>query len=303
MRCLVGVVAIMLWAVPVSGSSSESPPSLFPDGVAGWRVAERSTYDRSNLFDFIDGGAEVYLAYDFRRAWVQMYRSEGEPEIGAETYDMGSPEEAYGVLSIDLTGEKVEVGSPARYGAGLLRFCKGRWFVRVLAERETPETQEAVLALGAQIAKGIPEESRLPDLLSVLPAEGLVPDSTTYFHTQVTLGQIYYLSHENLLSLGPDTDAVIADYRAGSEEAKLLVVQYPTVERRTAAHASFLEAYLGASAGEKKRVVQRTEDGRFVGVDAAAQHVLLVLDAPDADAARELLDEAIEKISGGTWDD
>ena len=289
--------AIFVLVCGAVGSSSEA--ATFPEQVARWRLSTRASYDRSSLFSFIDGGAEVYLAYDFRALEVGVYLSSEKPEIAAEVYDMGSGDDAFGVLSVDPTGEHVDVGSMARYGSGLLRFCRGRWFVRILADRETPETRTAVLALGAKIAAGIAETSGLPRLLRALPEKGLQPDTTTYFHTQMTLNQLHFLSEKNLLQLGPDTEAAIADYAVGKAEAKLLIVHYPDAPRCEKARSSFATGYLEAGAEAGKRLVTQVEEGRFVGVEATGSHLLLVLEATNQGFAGDLLTLAGAKLTGG----
>ncbi len=212
---------------------------------------------------------------------------------------MGSGEDAYGVLSVDPTGEHADVGQIARYGAGLLRFCKGHWFARVLAEKETKRTRAAVFALGHELARAIAEESGFPDMLHLLPAEGLRPDSTTYFHTQITLNQLCYVSHENLLSLGADTDAVLAEYSAGAAEAKLLLVRYPSAARCRTARDALLEAYLKCRSVQSDPVVCPVEDAGAAGVQAAPPYLVVVLGAPDATAARDLLSRAVGRLPGG----
>jgi hypothetical protein len=212
---------------------------------------------------------------------------------------MGSGEDAYGVLSVDPTGEHVEVGELARYGAGLLRFARGRWFVRVLAERETAETRAAVLAIGVEMADAIAGRSAPPDMLRLLPPDALQPDSATYFHTQVTLNQLYFLSNENLLSLGPETKAVMADYCAGEGEAKLLVVRYPSAARCSAARDALLEKYFECARPWPQPAITCIEDGGFAGVEARPPHLVAVFDAPSAASAEDLLVEALGNLPGG----
>ncbi|NIO16415.1 MAG: hypothetical protein GTN70_05380, partial [Deltaproteobacteria bacterium] len=54
----------------------------------------------------------------------------------------------------------------------------------------------------------------------------------------------YYLSDENILELGPHTDAVLAAYRRDGKGARLLLVVYPDGQAAARAHASFLRHYL-----------------------------------------------------------
>ena len=297
------VTLAILSSLLVTAASSAAPPDLFPKGLEGWRAAERARYDRSHLFDFIDGGAEVYLAYDFRQVSVVTYRRKEAPDIAAEAYDMGAPQDAYGVLSIDLTGEKVEVGAEARYGAGLLRFCKGRWLVRVLAQQETKEARDAVIAIGRQMAGAINEESPRPGILKLLPPDGLVPDSATFFHTRITLNQLYYLSDENLLQLGPETNAVIADYKTTRGEVKLVLIRYPDAKVCMEAGSAFVTKYLRQKRAVPLRpgevVVQPVEEGRFVGMTPRAPYLALVFEARGAAITRDLLTRAKERTAAG----
>jgi hypothetical protein len=271
-----------------------------PTAAGAWRPGETTTFDRTNLFSFIDGGAEVYFAYGFRRAWVVSYRALEQPEIGLELYDMTAPDDAYGVLSVDLTGEHVSVGSLARYGAGLLRFCKGPWFVRVLAERETPATRTAVLDLGKAVAAAIPEEAPPPALLRALPAQGLLPDSATFFHTQVTLNQLYYLAEGNLLGLGPEVQAATACYRARGGEARVVVVKYPASEQARVARDRFVTRYLEAKVTASDPVVRKTENKTFAGALAAPPYLLIALEAPGAASAKTLLTRLKAALLGGS---
>ena len=56
--------------------------SLLPSAVSGWHAAgQDSSYDRSTLFDYIDGGAELYLSYRFKEVINRRYKREGQPDI------------------------------------------------------------------------------------------------------------------------------------------------------------------------------------------------------------------------------
>ncbi|NIR14590.1 MAG: hypothetical protein GWN86_11875, partial [Desulfobacterales bacterium] len=64
-----------------------------PTEINGWVThPEVRQYDRRTLFKYIDGGAELYLAYRFRRVYVHTYTKAGEPDIIMDIYDMSTPE-------------------------------------------------------------------------------------------------------------------------------------------------------------------------------------------------------------------
>ena len=76
----------------------------------------------------MDGGAEVYLAFDFRRVFARKYAGPGGNELALDIYDMGSPEEAFGIFSCDRGTPAAGIGQDSEYGFGLLRFQSGPVF-------------------------------------------------------------------------------------------------------------------------------------------------------------------------------
>jgi len=108
-----------------------------PQEVQGWNAdGEDKVFTRQTIFDYMDGGGEIYLAYDFQRLLTREYARENAPRIVAEVYQMASSGDAYGIFTHDTDGQPVSVGQSALYSPGLLRFWKHRFFVRLQAEDE-----------------------------------------------------------------------------------------------------------------------------------------------------------------------
>lgn len=59
-----------------------------------------SFYKPDTLYEYIDGGADVYLLYDFQRLLHQNFRTPGG-ELTADIYDLGKPENAFGIYSAE----------------------------------------------------------------------------------------------------------------------------------------------------------------------------------------------------------
>lgn len=189
---------------------------LLPKTIYGWEAAAKDNlFDRRTIFDYMNGAGEIYLAYDFRILLVREYTGKSSPPIAAEIYQMSSSEDAYGVFSQDPDGEEVEVGQGALYGMGLLRFWKGKIFVRILAEKETAESKSAVMALGKKIAEAIPAKGGKPALLDWIPSEGLrtnlipldkctalinVPSIKVHAHTGIAVAIKNYINFGSNLS-------------------------------------------------------------------------------------------------------
>jgi hypothetical protein len=271
-----------------------------PQQVLGWKTdGPDKVFTRRTIFDYMDGGGEIYLAYDFKRLRAREYAKADAPRIVAEVYQMASSRDAYGIFTHDMDGQPVSVGQMALYSAGLLRFWKDRFFVRLQAEDETPEVKNALMTLGNRIASGIPQEGRTPPLLMALPPQDLIQSSIHYFHTSVSLNVHYFLDVSNLLNLNSKTEAILAHYQQGSGKPYLLIVRYPKPGEAEAAFEQFSMAYL-REAPTGNAVFYKLEKGQFAGGRRKERTLLLVFEAGSRESAEELVELAASRMKGVT---
>jgi len=290
-----------------------------PKTVGVWN---RPDYPRSihpeNIFKYMNGAGELYLGYRFRHLEVFDYTSADQGNILVELYFMESSDDAFGLLSLDWGGEPVSLnGAPAAasnlsftastralYGGGLLRLWSDDIYARIMAERETPASKEAVLALGKAIAAGAQHPPE-PTLVKLLPLEidavwKLRVDRLSFFRSHLVLNSIYYLSHENILDLDLSAKAVSAPYQAipgpgDPKRSQFLLVQYESIERACQALIRFHDAYLPGHEKEEtaKTAVSRPglfklEDG-WLACKLIGRHIAIVFDSPDPESAQIIL--------------
>jgi len=269
--------------------------ALLPPRIGGWEaVLPDGRYDTQTIFDYIDGAGEVYRAYGFRELLARTYEREGRPRIIADLFDMGSPRNAFGVFTHDREGEDVRIGQDSTYKAGLLSFWKGRYFVSLYAEEETAETRRALMELGKSMALAIREEGELPPIVRLLPREGMVEKSLHFFFHHLILNIHYFLADQNLLLLGPETDAVLARYEKAGQEYRILLVAYPDEPRAGEALDEFTGVYMPEAWNTG---LVRTEDGKWTAVRRKGRFLMFVLDAPSRSLAEEVVAE-LEKAAG-----
>ena len=274
-----------------------SPPSE----VHGWKATSANALEVTpkTIFDYMNGAGELYLAYDFRRLLVWTYQRDGDTTIAVEAYDMGTAEDAFGILSHDLSGDKVNIGRQSAYTSGFLQFRQGRWYFRILAEMETPESRQAVLALGRALAAQAPDEGKEPEIVKRLPAKGLAVDSVHYFHTQICLNTLYFFAVQNLLQLSRQTDVVMGDYRVDAEPATLLIIQYPNAPDAAKARATFLKGYLPELPDSPDPVrLAQIENGEWVGLRLEGKYLALAFKSRSRDVCERLLG-AVNLKQGG----
>ena len=252
-----------------------------PSEISGWRTGrEDQFFTRDDVFDYMNGGGEIYLAYDFQFVFVREYVRDEAPSIVAEIYQMSSSADAFGVFTHDTDGDEVELGQGAIYAAGLLRLWKDKIFVRILADSETPEAKAVILELGEKIAGTIALEGEKPGLIKAIPAEGLKPKSVCYFHTLISLNAHYFLANVNILNLSPETQVAMARFEKEGSQARLLLVEYPSPERAFDAQGRFAEMFLLERFETDRRIPpKKLEDGRFAGVVRKGRYLIIVIEA------------------------
>lgn len=294
---IVSCMATLLACATDKGDKEIVPMHEYvPSETHGWKAQDEvETYDRESIFDYIDGAGEVYLMYDFRRVMVFRFAKADQPNILAELFDMGSPQDAFGVFSHAREDEDQGIGQGSEYRGGLLCFWKSKFFVCISSERETPEAKKAVQDLAGKIAEKIKTTGARPELLDYLPSEGLESNTVRYFHKHTTLNYHYYTAGENILNLGPQTEAALATYQPG--ETYLLCVRYPDQEQAKEALNSFLTAYIPEA---EESGIAEIEDGKWVAARQDYTFLVVVFDAPTKAYARDLIKAAEDKLPEST---
>jgi len=272
---------------------------LLPSDAAGWKWGGKEMkYNSKTLFSYIDGAAELYLAYGFQNLTVRRFEKSNQPPILLELYEMASSEDAYGVFSFEHQDEAVGIGQGSEFGGGLLRFWKGKYFVSIYAEGGGAETESGILKVGRAAANSIPAVGPEPKLVGFIPGKdlGLVDKSLRYLKSHVLLNQRFFIAHQNILNLSRRTEAVLAQYLQGKQKTQLLLIRYPDSKEAVDAYRSFMKVYLPDVKGMDRA---RTEDRKWTFARQRNEFILIVFGAPTEADAEALLKATEEKLSEG----
>lgn len=262
----------------------------------GWsRDGEPQEFIGEDLFTYIDGGAEIYLEYGFRRIVVQDYRSSAGKSVSLEIFEMETPAAAYGIFTFKRSGHGTVV--PLGLGAELedyyLNFWTGRFLVTLTGFDATPPTLEGLRAISRAVDAKIGERmDKVPDLVAALPVTGLRPQSTKYLKGLLGLNNIYPFYTARGLAFA---EAVKGDYEEG---AFLILLDYGSAEARVKAWAE-LETFLRG--GDRFKNAEDRGPGLPLYLDgkgrcaafAEAGSRLIVAVGPGPDAALDLAARAI----------
>jgi hypothetical protein len=284
--CIVSFLALFMvqesYADPV-----ELLRSTLPKQIREWRAEpDDRVFDPETIFEYINGGGELYRAYNMRRCLSRRYSNPEGPAIVLDIFDMGSSQDAFGVFTHDQEGEALQVGQGGLYRSGWLRFWKGRFFFSIYSEAEAPAAEKAVRELAGVVALLVRDEGPRPGILSRLPVEGLRSRSVRYLHHQTVLNYHFYLADRNILNLGPRTDAVLATYQHGDEIAHLLLVLYPGAVEAEKAFQGFKRHYLPDAGSTGLALL---ENRKWSGARREGKLLVIVLDSDNRQLAERLL--------------
>ena len=214
---------LALFALPVlltvatvaSGPACAQPEEDHVPVPGGWTaVDEEYRYGRENLWEYINGAAELFLTYRFRELIVADFE-QGDLALTVSVYDMGRPLDAFGVFEsekpagidpLDGVGAAAVLQPPYR---GLL--LKDRFYVKVEAGGGDV-TAEVLRDALRDIADRLPGRETLPEQLTALPESGRVPGSVAF-------------AGANFLGLDDLRSCLHGDYRlADGTEYRLFVM-------------------------------------------------------------------------------
>jgi hypothetical protein len=297
------VIIVLMFTVAETAKGEEqgkmSREILLPSEAAGWNWdGKEMKYNSKTLFKYIDGAAELYLAYGFQNLTVRRFDKSNQPPILLELYEMASSEDAYGVFSFEHQDEAVGIGQGSEFGGGLLRFWKDKYFVSIYAEGEGAEVESGILKVGRAVANSIPAVGPEPKLVGFIPGKdlGLVDKSLRYLKSHVLLNQRFFIAHQNILNLSRKTEAVLAQYLQDKQKTQLLLIRYPDSKGAMDAYQSFMKVYL-PDAGGKDR--SKTEDRKWTFARQRNDFVVIVFGASTEAAAEALVKSTEEKLPGG----
>jgi hypothetical protein len=210
------------------------------------------TFTGQDLFNQIDGGAELFLEFGFVRLRVQSY-ARGRADLTLNAYEMESPAAALGVYLMKMGRETPFPEIAARNSSEdvQLTIVKGRSFVQVDNLGETPASRAELAALANAFLAGVADETAATPL-DLLPAEGRLAGTERLIRGPYALQPYITLGEGDILSLGGRVFGALAEYRVPDKASfTRLIVPYPDAAAAAAALGHLrtnLDSYLKVAA-------------------------------------------------------
>ncbi len=173
------VVVVFITVLSLSGLFAQQ--GLFPPLKGYKAINEYPVYTPDDLWNYIDGAADAYLALGFIDLNITEYVI-GKKSIKAEIYRFGDDSKAFGIYSLERSPgyNFIPIGVQGYTEEGLVNFYKDRYYVKVMTQSQSKRVNEAMNDLAKMISDRIEGKNEFPVLLKLFPAEGLLKNQETY---------------------------------------------------------------------------------------------------------------------------
>jgi hypothetical protein len=139
-----------------SAIAEKFPADSLPEQFQSYRATDQLNYTEKELYDYINGGAELYLSYGLASMTGCKYSGENLPQVTVEIYEMTSSENAYGVYTQSRDKEEYDYGQGSQSFLDFILFWKDCYFVIVNTQEIVPESEKAIKYLAELSDRVIP---------------------------------------------------------------------------------------------------------------------------------------------------
>jgi hypothetical protein len=259
-----------------------------PSEVGASRTGEQKFFS-SDLYEYSDGGADVYLDYGLVAMVHQEYKALST-DITLDIYNMGAPTNAFGIYAAESSPDYhfLPIGAEG-YGTNeILNFFQDEFYVKLSAFSDKEKTGPVLERFAQVVSRRIGPPGPMPEFLSLFPAQHLVSHSCKFVKKSP-------LGHDFL------APAIMAAYAWDEKRTSLIISKAPDA-KGAVQKVGQLRDYFGRSG----KVVPQpgVASGAFLGSNqfegeavffASGSYVILCLNPPPNPGS--FLKSVIERIA------
>jgi hypothetical protein len=154
---------------------------LFPQLKSYKTVNEYPVYTPDDLWNYIDGAADAYLALGFIDLNITEY-VKGKKKIKAEIYRFADDAMAFGIYSLERSPEYdfIAVGVQGYNEEGVVNFYKDRYYIKIMTQSRSEKVNDTMKQLAVLVATAIKGNNEFPAMLRLFPEEGRLKNEETF---------------------------------------------------------------------------------------------------------------------------
>ncbi|MBN1541232.1 hypothetical protein JW992_03730 [candidate division KSB1 bacterium] len=200
-----------------------------PDFAPNWAYDfPPEVYTPDNLFEMINGEADLYLAYGFELLYSAAYidTTHARHSLSVDLFCMDSPLHAFGIYSVYRNPEYrfIDIGAQGYLSDYSLRFYQGRHVVQINAGSNDSTLQALMVRVAERISRNLSSTNEHIAELDLLPLADQVPNTAALI-VQGFLGQSVF---------GPTLQALFVT-AAGDSAVGFVIMQMDSAQAQKAA--------------------------------------------------------------------
>jgi hypothetical protein len=275
---LIAILLATCLCAQTSAPFAAKPGAKGMPGPAGWAPAgEVAIFTSDNLWEHINGAADLFLSFGFQQLWVREI-GKGGIVVAIEVYDMGSPLNAFGIFRSEKSGsaETLAIGAEAVISAPYqCQLLLDRFYLKVEAIEGDIDAATGRELLESLVAS-MPVPAGLPPELGGLPEAGRVPGSERY-------------QRDGFMGLGDLDHCLYADYRLGDLSYRAFLM-LPEGSRDSAEKWEFLAVkWEMRKLGEGYALLREIPYSGLVGLLRRPEHLLGIAGIESEDNLLQIL--------------
>jgi len=157
--------------------------NLIPE-IEGWEPVESpQIFYPENLYEYINGGAEIYLSYDFRKLITVEFKNEKGASVVIEIYDMGNQRNCFGIYSLERSPDSnyILIGNHGYIDGESLNFIVSTYYIKINCFDCGENVQNYLLNFAREINNKVKDKESLPFVLGYFPQKGLIKNSEKFY--------------------------------------------------------------------------------------------------------------------------
>ena len=197
-----------------SSSGKKDMTGIFPEIPGMSKIRTPEIYTPDNLYEYINGAAELYLSYDFRELVTLTYENAKEQSLTIEIYRHSSSPNGFGIYAQERpqSGDFLKIGTQGYYEKGTLNFVRGSYYVKLICFGFGSDDKSLLISVAQKVANQLEGELSFPRIVYSFPEEGKIKNSEKFISQN-------FLGHSFLRS------AFTADYKDANTTFKLFIIK------------------------------------------------------------------------------
>jgi hypothetical protein len=260
--------------------------------LSGWKnTAEPRFFEPANLWEYINGQAELYIQYGFQLVVTSDYgMKEEESSIIVEIYQMESALHGFGIYAAERSPEDsfIDVGVQGYIAEDILNFWKGPYYVKITSLEFSDSMKDTLNTFAKIISHKISGEYALPELFAFFPEKNKVANSERFIPSN-------FMGHSFL------KNGYLVDYQYHGFPYQIFLIESSSPVEAEESFAQYVEFLKSNS---EKVDQEKSDDYQIIKVEERKKSVIFnhqsfiggVLKIEDFSDGEEIIKEILNKL-------